>query len=364
MTRDRAIQQAKALKILIELADASKILGTFIKAFENYSINDGNGNYNLHGNFNLTGTKTGRMSSNSPNMQNLPSGSAYGKLIKGCFTAPHGWVMCGADSASLEDRISALTTRDPNKLKVYTDGYDGHCLRAYSYFQHAMSDIIDTVTSINSIGSKYKKLRQRSKGPTFALTYGGTAYALVNQCGIPPDEAESIETAYHELYKVSDDWVKAKLQQAASDGHVTGAFGLKLRTPILARTIANKSSTPKEAQAEGRTAGNMLGQSYCMLTGRAANEFMARVWESRYRYDIRPIAQIHDAIYLVVRDQVGIVKWVNNNLIECMEWQDLPELQHDEVKLGAELELYYKTWADPINIKNGASKQEIMSACL
>lgn len=55
------------------------------------------------------------------NLQNIPStGSPYAKLIKSCFKAPKGWVFSGADFASLEDRISALTTKDPNKLKVYT----------------------------------------------------------------------------------------------------------------------------------------------------------------------------------------------------------------------------------------------------
>ncbi len=54
------------------------------------------------------------------NLQNLPAtGSKYAKLIKSCFQAPPGWLLCGIDFNSLEDRISALTTRDPQKLKVY-----------------------------------------------------------------------------------------------------------------------------------------------------------------------------------------------------------------------------------------------------
>lgn len=54
-----------------------------------------------------------------PNMQNIPAGSDYGKIIKECFVAPAGWLFAGADFNSLEDYISALTTKDPNKLKVY-----------------------------------------------------------------------------------------------------------------------------------------------------------------------------------------------------------------------------------------------------
>lgn len=69
------------------------------------------------------------------------TGSKYAKLIKSCFMAPDGWLFSGLDFASLEDRISALTTKDPNKLKVYTDGYDGHSMRAFAYFGDQMPDI-------------------------------------------------------------------------------------------------------------------------------------------------------------------------------------------------------------------------------
>ena len=75
----------------------------------------------------------------------------------------------GADYASLEDRIDALLTKDINKIKVYTDGYDGHSLRAFNYFRDQMPDIEDTVESINSIKDKYDHLRSDSKNPTFAL---------------------------------------------------------------------------------------------------------------------------------------------------------------------------------------------------
>lgn len=84
---------------------------------------------------------------------------------------PKGKLFGGADFASLEDRINTLLTKDPNKLKVYTDNYDGHALRAFAYFGDQMPDIVNTVESINSIAIKsspYYHLRQESKSPTFA----------------------------------------------------------------------------------------------------------------------------------------------------------------------------------------------------
>ena len=244
-----------------------------------------------------------------------------------------------------------------------TQGYDGHSLRAYTYFKDQMPNIQNTVKSINLIADIYPVLRQQSKGPTFCLTYGGTAYALVNQCGIPLEEAQLIEAQYHELYKVSDDWVRKRVDEGAKNGHVVGAFGLLLRTPIIHQTLLRKSSTPYESSSESKTAGNMLGQSYGLLNNRSANEFQERTLNSKHSLNIRPIAHIHDAQYFMVRNQVGTVKWFNDNLIETMEWQDLPELQHPTIKLGGQCSIFYPTMAQEIKLPNGASKSDIMRIC-
>ena len=298
------------INAIIDHQTAEKILNTFIPAFER-AIDKGDGVVWLHGSFNLGGTVSGRLSSSNPNLQNIPAGSVYGKLIKECFRAPEGWIFCGADFNSLEDYISALTTKDPNKLKVYLDGYDGHCLRAFSYFPDRLSGIVDTVESINSIKQKFPEVRQDSKGPTFLETYGGTHYGLMKTLGFSKDEALRIHENYHELYQVSDQYVKDKMEEASKTGFVEVAFGLRLRTPLLAQTLRGNRATPYEAEAEARTAGNALGQSYGLLNNRAANAFMQKVWDSPYREDIKPVALIHDAIYLIVRDNPEIVTWVN-----------------------------------------------------
>lgn len=362
MSRQEAIDTVKLLQALIGLADVTKILGTFIAAFEK-GVMKADGMRYLHGNFNIGGTVSGRLSSSKPNLQNIPASSTYAKVIKRCFSAPEGWLMSGIDFNSLEDYISALTSKDPNKLKVYLDGYDGHCLRAYSYYKVHMPDIEDTVISINSIATRYASLRQRSKNPTFLLTYGGTYHGLMHNQGLPEAEALAIESNYHELYKVSDAWVAAQLKQATYDGYVTVAFGLRVRTPILKQTLLNTKSTPREAAAESRTAGNALGQSYGLLNNRAGIEFQKRLLASEYRHDIKPIAQIHDAQYFIIRNNLGCIKWFNDTVVECVQWQDLPELEHDTVKLGGGVDIFYPTWEKAIGIPNYATKREILDIC-
>jgi DNA polymerase-1 len=378
--------QIALLESLIDWKAVVKMLTDFIPSFKNAALGPDGWHY-LFGNFNLGGTISGRLSSSGPNLQNLPSNVymmisaallakfpllaqytkkgelSLGKLIKSCFRAPPGWLFCGLDFASLEDKISALTTRDPNKLKVYTDGYDGHCLRAYAYWPQLMPDIDPTsVVSINSIANKYKALRQKSKVPTFALTYDGTFNTLMTGSGLPEDEAKRIFAAYHELYGVSDDWVAAKLNQASIDGFVTVAFGLRLRTPLLKQTIRKTRRTPYEAEAEGRSAGNALGQSWCLLNSRAWTEFMPKVRASKYRLDIRPCAQIHDAGYALIRDDLSPLVYTNEHLVNATFWQQDPAIAHPEVRLGGELSIFWPTWAEECMLPNGAREAGILSA--
>jgi DNA polymerase-1 len=286
----------------------------------------------------------------------------FGKLIKSCFKAPKGMLFAGADFASLEDRINTLLTKDANKLKVYTDGYDGHCLRAAYYFNLPVD--INNVNEVNALKKTHPKERQDSKAPTFALTYAGTWTTLVKNCGFTEEQAKQIEANYHELYKESDEWAKQKLDLCCKQGYIDVAFGLRIRTPLLAKSVLDNSKTLREAQAEARSVGNAIsGQSYGLLNNRAAIAFMERVWASEFKYDIFLVSLIHDSIYLIMRDNIRVVEWVNKALIEEMSWQELPEIQHPEVKLGAELDLFYPDWSKPITLPNNATKSEIRAIC-
>lgn len=352
------------LKALIDYKNVIKILESFIPAMLAAPQGPDGWHY-LMGNFNLGGTVSGRLSSNNPNLQNLPAGSKYAKLIKSCFKAPPGYIFIGLDFASLEDRISALTTKDPNKLKVYTDGFDGHAMRAVAYWPHLMPDInpndVNSVNQVAEKGHKYEKLRGKSKAPTFAMTYQGTWLTLVKNCGFPEKEAKEVEERFRTLYKVSIDWVSQKLDEASKCGYITGAFGLRVRTPLLHQVVRGTKKTPSEAEAEGRTAGNALGQSWCLLNSRAASEFMGKARKSQHRTHIRPCAQIHDASYYLIPDDLDVLMYVNEHLVKAVQWQDHPDIAHPEVGLGGEVSIFYPSWEKEIVIPNGATQEEVLN---
>jgi DNA polymerase-1 len=156
MDKDKAKEVLGILKHLKALNEVDKIRSTFIPAFEQktYKHKD---SWNLHGNFKLGGTVSGRLSSSNPNLMNLPStGTAYAKQIKQCFKAPKGYLMVGADFNALEMRVNALLTQDPNKLSVYTHGYDSHCMNSYAYFKEQMPDITEALTKAELPGKFFK----------------------------------------------------------------------------------------------------------------------------------------------------------------------------------------------------------------
>lgn len=216
---------------------------------------------------------------------------------------------------------------------------------------------------VNLIAKIAKEARSSSKAPTFALTYQGTFATLMTNCGFTIQKAKQIEKAYHDLYKVSDQWVASKLNQASIDGYVTVAFGLRLRTPMLAQVIRGNSRTPHLAEAEGRTAGNALGQSWGLLNTRASIEFMGKVRKSDFRLAIQPCNAIHDALYHIVDNNAETVAYANKHLVAAMSWQDHPDIYHDKVKLSGSLAIFYPNWSKELSIPKVATAEQITSIC-
>lgn len=354
----------KDTKLLLEAfkdyMDADKILTTFIKAFTNFAF-EKNGLHWLNGNHKLGGTLSGRLSSTEPNLANLPSNSKYGKDIKSIFKAPEGWLFCGSDFSALEDRVVAVLSQDPNKKRIFTEGIDGHCLNAYGYYGDQMPDIDpDDPESINSIADKYPKLRQDSKASTFALNYGGTSLTLHSNNGLPMDQAIKVEEGHKEMYKVLHSWSQDNKVLMANQGYISCAFGLKVRTPLLAKSLIDSKITPSAVKAEFRSGNNAVTQSHGLMTTNAGVMFRKRLEKSPYRHQVLLINFIHDAIYLLVEENPEVIEWVNINLIECMvDSGDYQIHGNKEVPILANLEIG-KSWDKQFELPVNCSVTEII----
>lgn len=342
------------LKAMGDWRDSQKLLTAFFPALLNSPQAEDGWHY-LCGSYNIGGTLSGRLSSSGPNMQNQPSsGARFAKVYKYMFVAPPGWVFIGADFNALEDRVDALKTKDPNKLKVYTDGFDGHSWRACFYFADKIHgiDIYDPA-SVKTVSKLFPKERQDSKAPYFALTYQGTWKTLVKNCGFSIDTAKKIEQGHKEMYKVAEQRTQEKLALASKQGYLDVAFGIRVRTPLLHRYGLSLS----HSQAEGRTVGNAWGQSFGLLNTRAGTAFLKQVREQQR--PVYPCAQIHDAQYFLAPKDPELILWVNKHLTDEMRWQDLDEIRHPEVGLSGELDVFRFSWAKGHTLKNNASLADV-----
>ncbi len=217
------------------------------------------------------------------------------------------------------------------------------------------------VEVINSIAKLYPEVRYNSKSPTFALQYEGNEYTLHKRNGFPMEEAIKIYQAYNELYKVTREFNKKNEYHMNQHGYVNCAFGLRLRTPIVGMCILGNSKTPYEAQAEVRSANNAVTQSWGMLLNRAMIAVDNRIIEAGYENDIFPINMIHDAGYFLVREDPKIVKFLNDVIIEEMEWNDHPMIKSKDVPMMANLDIGH-SWDKQVTLKNKATIKEIEDA--
>lgn len=188
------------------------------------------------------------------------------------------------------------------------------------------------------------------------VNYGGTYLTLMNNCGFPEAKAKAIEEGHKNLYHVLHSWSADNKTKMVKDGYITCAFGLKVRTPMLAKSMLGDTSHLLEAEFRG--ANNAVTQSWGLLTTRAGTECKQRIDVSSHRFNILFINFIHDAIYALVRKDVQAIKFMNKHLIECMSWQDHPAIKSDEIKLTAELDIGL-SWDKMYTLPNNASDDQI-----
>lgn len=352
--RDQIEELRKESKdeVLIELLDAMIdnsfsfiIKSNFIKAFDTFTIDQV-----LHGKISLFGAKSFRNTSNSPNLLNAPSSkSIYAKPLKRCFKAKKGFVIYTADLSALEDRVISNLSGDVNKCNVFKEGLDGHSLNACGYYSEEIEKVIgkfdnnvDRVKAFMQQDSEenpiIKSIRQKSKGPTFKLAYGG--FPDADKGGVITQE---IFDRYHNvLYPgITEYRENYVLPTAVSNGYIHLGLGCRLYTDNPHNDI--------------RTLHNATVQFWSILTLIAVNELNYRIAQENLEEYVQVQSTIYDSIYTQTYHDPEIIKWVNENLIEVLTVQYLQEEQiHNEAE--GEIGL---NWADLHKIPNNASIQQI-----
>ena len=243
----------------------------------------------IHASFNQTVARTGRLSSDRPNLHNIPVRSDEGRVFRTAFVPADGCELLVADYNQIELRCIAHLAADPGLLEAFNGGVDIHNATAARVFEVDPSEV---------------SLDQRSKAKmvSYGLAYGMEAYGLGQRLGIPTDEASVILNAYFEAFPAVQAYMDRAVAEARTKGYTETLFGRRRSIPELL------DSNWRVRQAGERQAMNAA------IQGLAADVFkIALVNVDRALTDggfsSRIVLQVHDEIIVEVpeaeHDEVG-----------------------------------------------------------
>jgi DNA polymerase I len=216
-------------KILLEYRGCSKLKSTYTDKLPKM-VNARTGR--VHTSYSQATAVTGRLSSNDPNLQNIPIRTAEGRRIREAFVAPEGSLIVSADYSQIELRIMAHLSQDENLLRAFADGMDVHRATAAEVFGVPPAEVSS-------------EQRRYAKSINFGLIYGMSAFGLAAQLGIEREAAKNWIERYFTRYPGVKRYMDTTRAQAKAQGYVETVAGRRLWLPEI-----NSPNGPRRGGAE------------------------------------------------------------------------------------------------------------------
>ena len=210
-----------AVSLLLEYRTLAKLKSTYADGLLNVIAGDGR----IHSTLNQTETRTGRISSSEPNLQNIPVRRELGRELRRFFTAKEGYVLVDADYSQIELRVLAHMANDGNMIDAFLSGEDIHTATAAKVFNMHPQ----LVTPL---------MRSRAKAVNFGIVYGIGAYSLANDLGISFGEAKKYIDGYLKTYNGVAEFMESTVSTAKQSGYVSTLFGRRRNLPEITASNA------------------------------------------------------------------------------------------------------------------------------
>jgi len=201
----RLAQKHELPALLLEYRQLAKLQSTYIDALPKL-IDPAT--KRVHASFDQTGTETGRLSSNNPNLQNIPIRTELGREIRKCFVASAGNVILSADYSQIDLRILAHLSGDETLHKAFAEDQDVHTFTAALIFEVDQKDVT-------------KEMRDTAKRVNFGIAYGMSAFGLAKDLGIKQEEAQDFIDRYFLRYPKIRAFMDQQIKKCEADGFVT-----------------------------------------------------------------------------------------------------------------------------------------------
>ncbi|OCF97804.1 DNA polymerase I [Gilliamella apis] len=241
--------------------------------------------HRIHTNYNQIGTVTGRLSSNDPNLQNIPVRNEEGRRIRQAFIAPNGYKIISADYSQIELRIMAHLSQDQSLLSAFANDKDIHRVTASEVLTKPEADIT-------------AEERRRAKAVNFGLIYGMSAFGLSKQINLPRKEAQSYIDRYFERYPGVQTYMEETRQLAMQQGYVETLSGRRLYLPKII------SGNGIEKRGAERAAINAPMQGTAADIIKTAMIKMSEWIKNQPTGNIRMVMQVHDELVFEVKEEL------------------------------------------------------------
>jgi DNA polymerase I len=202
----------KLINVMLEWRQLTKLRSTYTEALPAH-INPETGR--IHTSYALASTSTGRLSSNEPNLQNIPIRTKEGREIRTAFIAEAGHKVISADYSQIELRVLAHVADIPQLRHAFAEGLDIHAMTASEMFGVPVKDMPAEV-------------RRRAKAINFGIIYGISSFGLAAQLGIPKQEAGDYIATYFKRFPGIRDYMEATKAKAHERGFVETIFGRRI----------------------------------------------------------------------------------------------------------------------------------------
>jgi DNA polymerase-1 len=299
-----AAEGVECASLVLEWRQLSKLKSTYTDALQ-AQINPETGR--VHTSFSLTGAQTGRLSSNDPNLQNIPIRTEIGRKIRDAFVADPGHKLLSADYSQIELRLAAHMADVPQLKEAFGAGVDIHSLTAEELF-----------------GRVDRDTRSQAKTINFAILYGSSAWGIAGRLGLPRDEGKAIIDRYFERFPGIRAFIHTTLAFAREHGFTQTLFGRKthfepnIRSPNPSiRAGAERAAINAPLQG---TSADLIKRAMARMDAALADAGLS---------DVRMLLQVHDELVFEVPDgreeaAAAVIKQVMTTAAEPSLKLDVP----------------------------------------
>jgi DNA polymerase I len=275
---EKILDSHKAIPLILRFKELKKLENSFLDTLPTFMKEDGK----IHTTFVQTGTATGRLSSDTPNLQNIPVKGDYGQLVRKAFVASPGYDLVSCDYSQMELRIAAKLANDRLMMEAFKTGKDFHRFTA-SLVNHIDYDLVTS------------EQRNKAKALNFGIIYGMGMRSFSQSAGITKEEARTFVEEYFKNYFGLRNFLDALKARAKDKGYCETLYGRK-------RFLSFIGAYGFQAALEERISINMPIQGLAAdIIKVAMIKIQKYLLEQGLEDRIRMLLQIHDELIFEVK---------------------------------------------------------------